>query len=474
MNQRYLSISIHDAAIKVAQVKVSGVVEKIARASAGTSSSAEDLAKTLKSLLNGFDRAAPVVCVVPASAATSKTIEIPSTDPQEIQSIINLQASRHTPYSREEVLISYLNVGGSASSTKILLVIAHRNVIKDRLDVLGRCGLSPRKVLFVPEGIGFLYSKGLHLKKDQAALGIIDFTVNSVNFLVIDKGSVVFCRSIPMGIKHLIEQNDGAAKIAEELQKSLAAYQSEADSAVSAFVVTTDHEAVKNVCSLLQQELKAEVRLSPYVNLVKANAVRTKLQRDFADDSFLDVIAPVVALPRSEINLMPEELVMKQTVEEQSKEATTAGIAAVAIMVLLGALIMSKIYFKDTFLNKNLREQFAGQRQEVEKLQERMAQNKVIRDYLQGRMVTLDTIQELYRVTPNEIYLTAVSLDVDGTLTVAGVSESMSQVFSYVKALDDSPMFKNAKTKSTATKKENGKDMAVFEVGLKLGDGQKG
>lgn len=473
-DKHYLSISVNEAVIKIAQVKTSGAVEKIARATAsGTSSDA--LAQALKPLLSGFDRKAPVVCAIAAAVATSKNIEIPSTDPQEIQSIINLQASRHTPYSREEVLIGYINLGGSSSSTKVLLVIAHRNAIKDRLDALDKCGLSSDKVLFIPEGIGFLYARGLHLKKDSPPLGIIDFAVNSVNFLILSRGCVVFSRSIPLGIKQLVEQPDGAAKIADELQKSLGAYQGEEpESGVNSFVVTTEHEAVKNICGVLQEQLKAEVRLSPYVSLIKANAVKTKLQREFADDSFLDVIAPVVALPKVEINLMPDELVMKRTVEQQSKDATVAGIFALLIMVLLGLTIMSKIYFKDTFLNKNLREQYAAQKGQVEELQERRARSKVIRDYLQGRMASLETIRELYRITPNQIYLTSVDLQEDGTLTLGGVSDSMSQVFSYVKALDDSPMFKDAKTKNTSAKKENGKDMAVFEVVLKLVDGQKG
>jgi hypothetical protein len=474
-DKAFLSISINDATIKVAQVRPSGVVEKVARASAGDSASVEDLSRVLKSILNGFDRKAGAVCVIPAGAATSKNIEVPSSDPNEIRSIINLQASRHTPYSREEVLIGYINLGTSTGgNTKIMLVIVHRNVVKDRLDVLEKCGLTPEKVLFVPEGIGRLYAKGLNLKKDAAPLGVIDCSVNSVNFLIVSRGSVVFTRSIPLGIKHAVEDANGPAKIAEELNKSLTAYQSEdIDAAPTGFVLTTDNEAVKSMLPALQDALKSDVRISPYISLVKANSVKNKLQRDFADDSFLDVIAPVASLAKAEINLMPEEIALKRTVEKQSTEATHAGLAALGIMLLLGAIIMVKIYFKDAFLNKNLRDQYAAQKQEVLDLQAKMAKNSVVKEYLQGRMVSLETINELYRVTPNDIYLTGVSLDEEGNVTAAGVSPSMSQVFSYVKAVDDSPMFNEAKTKSTSTRKDAaGKDTAVFELTFKLDDGR--
>ena len=62
--------------------------------------------------------------------------------------------------------------------------------------------------------------------------------------------------------------------------------------------------------------------------------MRKKLQSDFGDDSFLDVIAPASTVAKCEVNLMPEEMILKKMVEQQSKEASKSGVAAVIIMVL--------------------------------------------------------------------------------------------------------------------------------------------
>ncbi len=470
-NKRYLSFSLNETIIKLAQVTSSGVVEKVARASAADSS-VESLGSSLKTLLNGFDRKASVVCVIPASIATSKTIEVPSADPQEIRSIINLQASRHTPYSREEVLIGYINLGaGAANHTKILLVIVHRNVIKDRLNVLEKVSLNPDKILFVPEGIGRLYSKGLALKRESAPVGVIDVALTSVNFLAVARGSVVFSRSIPIGVKQLVDSQESVNKLLEEINKSMAAYNSEdAVTPIESFVLTTDSDVVKNLPPSLIETLKTDVRFSPYVNFINAGSVKNKLLVDFADDSFLDVIASVTTIGKHEVNLMPEEMVIKKNVEKQSQEAIKTVAAAFIILVLLGASMMSKIYFKESFLNRNLKEKYASQSQEVSQLQERLNKLNIVKGYLQERMVSLDIIRELYRVTPSQIYLNTISVDEDGSLTMSGISDSLSRVFSYVKTLSDSPMFKNVKTKSTATKKDNGKDVAAFELNLQLKD----
>jgi hypothetical protein len=472
-DKKYLTISINDGVIKIAQAESSGSLEKVARGLFTATLGGDEAVKTLKSLLAPFDRKASVICVVPANAATAKNIEVPSIDPEEIKSIINLQASRHTPYSREEVLIGYINLGMSASNnTRLLLVIVHRDLVKERISIMERAGLNIDKIIFVPEAQARFYSKGLNLKKDVPPFGVIDFSLNAASFIVISKGSLLFVRHIPVGIKAIMEGADAVAKLQDELKKSMDAFtQEDGNGAPVSYVVTTANEAVNNILPALKESLKIEFKVFAFSNFIKGSGgQRKKLESNFGDDSFLDVIAPASTVNKCEINLMPEEMILKKTVERQSREASKSGVAAVILMLLVGAVIMSNIYFKDTFLNKNLRQQFAPQKEQVEKLEVQMNKVKLVRGFIQHRMVSLDIIHELYRITPHSIYLNNVAMDEDGTVTIDGISDSMSEVFSYVKSLDDSAMFKEAKTQSTSTKKDNGKDVAAFEIEFKLND----
>ena len=103
-------------------------------------------------------------------------------------------------------------------------------------------------------------------------------------------------------------------------------------------------------------------------------------------------------------------------------------------------------------------------------LQEQMNKVKLVRGYIKTRMVSLDIIHELYTITPNTIYLNSITLEDDGTIAIDGVADSMSLVYSFVKSLADSTMFKEAKLKSTTTKKDNNKDVAAFDIEFKLGN----
>jgi Fimbrial assembly protein (PilN)/Type IV pilus assembly protein PilM len=472
-DKKYLTISINDGVIKIAQAASSGSLEKVARGLFTATLGGDEAVKTLRSLLAPFDRKASVICVVPANAATAKNIEVPSIDPEEIKSIINLQASRHTPYSREEVLISYINLGINASNnTRLLLVIVHRDLVKERISIMERAGLNIDKILFVPEAQARFYSKGLNLKKDVPPFGVIDFSLNAASFIVISKGSLLFVRHIPVGIKAIMEGSDAVAKLQDEFKKSMDAFmQEDGSQAPGSYVVTTANEAVNNILPALKTSLNIEFKVFAFSNFIKGSGgQRKKLESSFGDDSFLDVIAPASTAIKCEINLMPEEMVLKKTVERQSREASKSGVAAVILMLLIGAVIMSNIYFKDTFLNKNLRQQFAPQKEQVEILEAQMNKVKLVRGFIRQRMVSLDIIHELYRITPHSIYLNNIAMDEDGTVTIDGISDSMSEVFSYVKSLDDSTMFKEAKTQSTSTKKDNGKDVAAFEIEFKLND----
>ena len=201
--------------------------------------------------------------------------------------------------------------------------------------------------------------------------------------------------------------------------------------------------------------------------------MRKKLLSDFGDDSFLDVISPAASAGKCEINLMPEEMILKRSVDQQSKEASKSGVAAIIIMLLVGAIIMSNIYFKDTYLNKNLREQFAPQKEQVQSLQEQMNKSKLVRGYIKNRMVSLDIIDDLYTITPHTTYLNNIVVDEDGTVTIDGISDSTALVYTYLQSLQDSPKFKEAKLRSTSPKKDNGKDVATFEIQFKMANSKE-
>ena len=88
-------------------------------------------------------------------------------------------------------------------------------------------------------------------------------------------------------------------------------------------------------------------------------------------------------------------------------------------------------------------------------------------------MVSLEIIKELNESIPNEMYLTSIVMEEDGSLSIQGVSEIASLVFNLGTTLKQSDLFKSVDIKSTVAKKDRGKDATAFEITLKLYNAQE-
>lgn len=472
-SQDYICVTLNEEDVRIAYLKLDSsgceLVSVVKRDIRGISE--EELPKVIKSALNDFKIKKPnAICVVPTSLATTKNIEIPSLDPAEIKSIINLQAGRHTPYSREEIIIDYVNIGTfQRNYSKILLIIVNRTVITKQLIVLERAGLKIQKVLFAPEAMARFYSKAMNLQLAELPIGIIDIGRRFTDFTIGLRGTIIACRNIPVGTEHLTAEGQGAKeKLVAELKKSIESYQSEdIEKLPESYLLTADNNLIKELQLILKDALKSNVKIAPYLDNIRAGQISRKLIADAGEESFLDIIAPIAALKNVQIDLLPEEVKIQHSIEEQGKEAIKSGAFIVILIVLVGVWFFSKIYFKSSFLNA-LKANHEVTRQEAQILEHISEKTAIIKDHLNNRLVSLDAINELYRIIPEEIYLNSISLDENGTITIQGTSESMSRVFSLVGALEESDVFKSVKTNSTTAKRERGKDVAAFELTFKL------
>ena len=136
----------------------------------------------------------------------------------------------------------------------------------------------------------------------------------------------------------------------------------------------------------------------------------------------------------------------------------------IIILLLAGAILLTKIYFKESFLKNNLRAKYAAQHQEVGQLEEKLRKIKAVRELMESRLQGLEVLRGLYAIIPNDIYLNTLNVGEDGVIGMTGIAETTSRVYAFVSALNESKYFDGVKTKSTAGKKDRGKDAVAFEI----------
>ncbi len=472
-DRAYVTIALNEESVKAAYIQVTGDKTKLLGVAKRDVRNLPDLdlTKTVQSLINSLNpKNAENILVIPAALATTKNIEIPSRDPNEIKSIINLQAGRHSPYSREEILISYATIGIHDNSyTKVLLVISNRNVVNKQLNLLERAGVEVSRVLFAPEAMSQFYAKRLDLLNEEVPVGIIDLGGQTTDFLIELRGKVIACRSIAVGMKQLSTTPETRDKFVAELAQSLEAYQAEAiDKLPATFILSSDDVNLKELQPVLKEKLKANIKPVPYLDHIESSQVALlKVIQEYNDDSFLDIISAAGIADDAQVDLMPEEMKLQKSLKEHSQDIIQAFLYGLLFVAGVCAVFGIQLYFKG-LLKTRLDQEFIRRHNQVTSLQAIDTKNWIVKDYLKSRMIGLDVFKELYRIVPAEIYLESVDMDDKGTIIIRGVSDSSSYVFSLVTDLQSSKLFKNVETHATTPKKDRGKDVYSFEIAFQL------
>ncbi len=411
-----------------------------------------------------------IINIIPAHMVITKNIEIPSTDDKEIREIINLQAGRHTPYSREEIIVDYINIGTYKHSySKILLVIIARNVVKRQYDILGKAGLKLERVLLAQESLSWSVPKILKIETQDSPASIVHIDEGFTDFSIVFKNKVLFIRSIPIGTQHLTaEKEKYQIRFLEEVKHSLEAYQNEdIEKSPNLLVLTGAIEELNDLEATLTNNLHLPVKVMPYFRNLTILDAALKAASAVKHLSFLNVIAPLLVWEEMKVDFIPEEIKLKKSLEERGKDLIKTGIFILTLFVLLFFILGAKIYFKSAYL-KNLKAGYPTLNQEAQKLEKDYSRVGLVRNYLASRGYSLEVLTQLYNLLPLDLELTDIRFDEQGKFSIRGTADIMSSVFSFVDNMGKSKYFKDVKTKYTTKRKDGLKDVTDFEIGALL------
>ncbi len=468
-SRELIGVEFGNDVVKIAYLKVTlhkvEVVDMLSRPIGGLTEA--NISKIVKIALEELRANNPyIIDIVTSPSAITKNIEIPSIDPQEIKEIISLQAGRHTPYAREEIICDYINIGNYKNMyTKILLVIVARQIVRRHFEIMDKAGGKIQKVLFAPEAIASSASNTLKLETGNTPVSIVHLDANYADFVVVFKHKLIFLRSIPMGSEYVSNEKVYQIKLAEEIQRSLEAYQGEdieinPNMVVLTGAITQD----QNLMGILNDTLHLPIKvISYYRNFTLSEGIINKLNSE-KYISFFTLIAPLLTESQLKIDFIPEEIKLNRELAERAKELIKTGILVLASFVILFSILMSKIYFKNAYLKK-LNTKYVPISEEVKGLEGNFTMVSLVKNYLSKRGYVLEVLAELYNIQPQELELSDIRFN-DQTLkfNVRGTAESMSIVFQFVERMEKSKYFKDVKTKYTTNRKEELKDLTDFEI----------
>lgn len=392
-----------------------------------------------------------VVSHIPPANTITKNIELPSTNPAEIKQIIKLQAGHYSPYSPEEIVIDYITIGAFRGGyTRIFLVIVNRDYIKHTYDIIERAGLKLKKIVLSLETMSLWYKD----RSNNNSLAILHMDADNSDFMVIRNEKPVFLRNIPIGEEQLLyDHQKYSPKLVEEMNHSLEAYQTEQLESLSKIIAIGSTARVIEFLNLIKEKNKLTVDIEDNLKELKFSTTVDK-DKKATDVSIFNLAVSVIKYNKTQIDLTPEEVKLKEAVAEKSRDIIGLGILVFLIIILLIAILTQKILMKKVTLNKltQVQQQYHAEAVDLKNKHRRFQE---LEKYFSRRTFALDVLTETRKCISNDIYLTNVRLeDKSQRLTIKGTANTNADIIQMIERLEKSPYFKNVKSNFASSRRE--------------------
>lgn len=415
-----------------------------------------------------------LIVILPLQAPAIRNLELPSANPAEIKDMVELQIGKLTPFAKDEIIYDYQILSTNTEGySVVMLAVVHQDVIRRYFEILKLAELKTERIALSSEGLlawyRFAYKGGVAEEPHV----LVNLDCDKSDFTVILKDKVVFCRSISIGSsRDLKSADEWQEKLIEEIKRSIYAYQSElAGSEISKIIITG---AQVSISSLNETGLKSKIGL-PVEIIPQLKNIPEALEHPVGNNLTIENVSVaslfgfVLAYPEQKWNFIPLQLRIEKEMRERGKDIYLFGIYLVVILMAISSIFLGKVYNKEQYLAR-LKQETSEIQEKADKLNSMRKVTGEIKERTFRKAFALNFIYEIHSVVFPEIYLTLISFDGESELTLRGVSNTMSEIFGFLNALEKSKYFQNVKTKFVTTRNIGGKDLTEFEIVCSLED----
>lgn len=487
MKKNLLAIEFDDYALKLMQAaagpsgwKVSGLeVEEI------TGRTEEDLTGIIKDKMHKLKIKRPsTVLIIPRSAVTVRTLQLPASDPDELKKMVDIQVVRQIPYTREEMVYDYEILGTTEEGyAKVLLVIAHRDIISKYFKILEKAGISLSSIELASLAIVQLFKFVNTIQKNESKkfppdvpVALIDIDYSTTNIVIIQDGEIpVFTRSVSIGTMHLdgkasgLDKKDWVSEWIGEINRSLNVYQREGAVNLENILVIGNPKG--QYVSVMAEKLGININswdINPLIEGISLQGDVAKING--AAVSISSLLGVIREGPETSVNLIPESIRMARITRQRRKSLVMTGLLLAGIIGVTGLTINKKIQDRHeylTILERRLKE--TGPL--AKELEIKKGRLDLIKNQLSVEGTSLDILKELYTIIPKKTSLSVCIYDDKLGVTLKGVSPAMSDVFGLIPKLEGSPLFASVTSRYATQRKIKGQELTDFHIDCSIEQG---
>lgn len=390
---------------------------------------------------------------LPRHMVNVRILKLPSTDPDEVAGMVELQMARQTPYSKNEILTDYRVLGvESEGYTRVLLAIAQHGAVRNHVSVLEEAGLDVEQVCLSSEGVHAWVAEEHLDPADGRGVAIVDMDAAFTDMLVSLHGGIVFSRSIRVGAQQFQDEASGPVEeLATEIKRGLDACRTDCPGVtLDRVIVSGAGAALAGLCRELQSRLALPVEPADALQRVRRTSGAPGVRDPaFKSVSLTALVGIALAPRRIELDLMPETVQLRKRMVARSRSFSAMICLLMTCTVGLSLVATLSLFFRHGELR---RRELEKQRTDagVQLVQRQVAVLKMIRDRRNLAGSAQNLLAEIQKARVNGLYI--VQLDIDrerGKVSIAGSGAAMADVRAFVNNLQRCPLFRDVKPGST-------------------------
>lgn len=390
----------------------------------------------------------PIIISLPRAQATCRYLKIPSRIPNEIERIIKLQASSYLPYPASDLITGYQVISTDKEGyTHINLVIVYRDIIERYMKIFKELKIPAFNIALSSYGLANLYNQAR--PEENGTVMVVNINGTEAELAVVSRKKLVFSRSFKLNKDSPGWEN----AFIGEVNKTRDAYLKEIPEETPAKIAIFENEHVSEESfNNISRQLTIPVEKISYA------------EKNYGSSTAMLVGLGLGAIPES-ASLLPSNIKEAAAKNIRNRERLRIIAFFLSIILILGVTIAKSLNNKALYLNQ-LRAELSRVEKEAKPLEEIEKRMQFMQKQAQRGIVALDLLHDLYQVMPEGVSLANFIYEEEGLVILRGQTMELNPVFTLVKQLEKSKVFKkfNIKIKYAAKRRFSGGEIVDFEI----------
>ena len=411
-----------------------------------------------------------VLLSLPRQYSTVQSFDVPATDAQAMDSMIQMEMDRHFAFPLESMCVSYHVAPVATNRNHVIAAAAKKEQVEKYLNWLARAGLKS-------DGVDLTLSSQMNLLDQNDKLGsklqaIVDISSTRADISLIKAKTLITSRCVPIpdkDFKKVFFHDNLPETLTDQVTENFSNFLTEnLESTLYGCKSLENEESITQI-NLFGGGLGAE-------KLAAALQTRTNVKTEIVLPNFLKKDSPLSFTPSFQMTSLglglrpalkdPIELNLHPKFQHKTKRKSVwKSTVVLSVMVLA---VFAGVLLGQTYRNKNTLDSLNRQLEEIKPLASKLQKIDEQFANLSGYTETLNAIErqsplklplleELSRKLPKDTWVTRISIK-QSLVEIQGYSASASKL---IPLLENSIFLKDTKFKGSVTTQAQGKRFTI-------------